>query len=184
MATRFLVEALLQRDGTDDVPEADAAIERLASAGRDDLAVVSVVVLRLRALLARARGDDVTFRVSLSRCHAESDGPRLRGARRDGSVQIAFDFAFGSHTGLIRVLTGLAQGAALAQQIPALVELNFEAAQSAVLLGLVDLAVLQLGAQFLLLGHKFVDLGENVGIFVRVRSHAPSLPDYRGERGN
>lgn len=69
VATRFLVEALLQRDGTDDVPEADAAIERLASAGRDDLAVVDVVVLRLRALLARARGDDVTFRASLSRCH-------------------------------------------------------------------------------------------------------------------
>ena len=52
------------------------------------------------------------------------------------------------------------------------------------LLGLVDLAVLQLGAQVLLFGHQFVDLGENVGIFVRVRSHALSLPDYRGERGN
>ena len=68
VATRFLVEALLQRGGRDDVSEADAAIERLASAGRDDLAVVDVVLHRLRALLARAQGDDATFRVSLSRC--------------------------------------------------------------------------------------------------------------------
>ncbi|MCV7419164.1 AAA family ATPase [Mycobacterium yunnanensis] len=68
VATRFLVEALLQRHGRGDVQEADAAIERLASAGRDDLAIVEVVLLGLRARVARARGDDVTYRVSLRRC--------------------------------------------------------------------------------------------------------------------
>lgn len=68
VATRFLVETLLQRGGMGDVQEADAAIERLASAGRDDLAVVELVLLRLRALVARARGDDVTYRESLARC--------------------------------------------------------------------------------------------------------------------
>jgi len=68
MATRFLVEALLQRAGPGDVREADAAIDRLASAGRDDLAVVELVLLRLRALVARARDDDVTCRESLTRC--------------------------------------------------------------------------------------------------------------------
>ena len=75
-----------------DVQEADAAIDRLASAGRDDLAVVELVVLRLRALAARARGDDVTCRQSLGRCRERrrpwasratsrtlsSDSPRLR----------------------------------------------------------------------------------------------------------
>jgi adenylate cyclase len=69
MATRFFVEALLQRGGMGDVREAEVAIERLASAGRDDLAVVELVLLRLRALVARARDDDVTCRESLTRCH-------------------------------------------------------------------------------------------------------------------
>lgn len=68
IATRFLVEALLQRGGTGDVREAEAAIERLASAGRDDLAVVELVLLRLGALVARARDDHVTWRELLTRC--------------------------------------------------------------------------------------------------------------------
>ena len=68
IATRFLVEALLQRGEKGDVREADAAIERLVSAGRDDLAVVELVLLRLGALVARARDDHVTWRESLTRC--------------------------------------------------------------------------------------------------------------------
>ncbi|KAA0096740.1 cyclase [Mycolicibacterium sp. P1-18] len=68
IATRILVETLLRRGGRGDVDEADAAIERLASAGRDDLAIVELVLLRLRALAARARGDDVACRHSLGRC--------------------------------------------------------------------------------------------------------------------
>ena len=91
------------------------------------------------------------------------------------SVQVALDFVGRPHLGLPRITTGLAQGPPLAQQIPALVECHLEGAQPLVLLGLVDLAVLQLGAQLLLLGDKLVDLIENVLIL----RHVSSLPDYR-----
>jgi hypothetical protein len=52
------VKTLLDR-GTDfDVAEAEAAVERLAAAPTDDgLAVRDILLLRLRALLARAHGD-------------------------------------------------------------------------------------------------------------------------------
>ena len=45
------------------------------------------------------------------------------------------------------------------------------------LLRLVDLVMLELRPQFLLLGDQLVDLSENVGVFIRVRSHGSSLPD-------
>ena len=51
-------------------------------------------------------------------------------------------------------------------------------------LGLVDLVMLELRPQFLLLGNEFVDVSKNVGVFVRVRSHGSSLPDYRVNRGH
>jgi hypothetical protein len=57
-ATGVLVETLLDRGTDGDVAEAEAAIERLASAPTDDgVAVRDIWLLRLRALLARARGD-------------------------------------------------------------------------------------------------------------------------------
>jgi hypothetical protein len=61
-ATRVLVETLLDR-GTDiDVAEAEAAIERLASAPADEgLALRDIWLLRLRALLARAHGDNARY---------------------------------------------------------------------------------------------------------------------------
>jgi hypothetical protein len=44
------------------VAEAEAAIERLATAATDDgLAVRDILLLRLRALLARAHGDAATY---------------------------------------------------------------------------------------------------------------------------
>jgi class 3 adenylate cyclase len=62
-ATGVLVETLLDRGADGDVAEAGAAIERLASAPTDDgLAIRDVLLLRLRALLARARGDDDAYR--------------------------------------------------------------------------------------------------------------------------
>jgi hypothetical protein len=76
-ATGVLVETLLDRGDDGDVAEADAAIERLAAAPADDgLAVRDIWLLRLRALLARARGDDVVYRglVSRYRAMAESLG--------------------------------------------------------------------------------------------------------------
>ncbi|MGO9511412.1 MAG: hypothetical protein ACLPXZ_30275 [Mycobacterium sp.] len=61
-ATGVLVETLLDRGSDDDVTEAEAAIERLAAAPTDDgLAVRDILLLRLRALLARARGDAATY---------------------------------------------------------------------------------------------------------------------------
>jgi len=62
-ATAFLVETLLERGAGDDVAEAEAAIDRLAAAPTDDRLVVREVwLLRLHALLARARGDDTSYR--------------------------------------------------------------------------------------------------------------------------
>ena len=62
-ATGVLVETLLDRGADADVAEADAAIERLAAAPADDgLAIREVTLLRLRALLARARGDEAAYR--------------------------------------------------------------------------------------------------------------------------
>ena len=46
-----------------DVAEAEAAIERLAAAPADDgLVIRDIWLLRLRALLARAHGDDAAYR--------------------------------------------------------------------------------------------------------------------------
>jgi class 3 adenylate cyclase len=61
-ATGVLVETLLDRGADGDVAEADAAIARLATAESDDgLAVRDILLLRLRALLARAHGDAATY---------------------------------------------------------------------------------------------------------------------------
>jgi hypothetical protein len=62
-ATAFLVETLLERGAGDDVAEAEAAIDRLAAAPADDgLVIREIWLLRLRALLARARGDEDAYR--------------------------------------------------------------------------------------------------------------------------
>jgi hypothetical protein len=61
-ATSVLVETLLDRGAKSDVAEAEAAIARLAAAPTDDgLAVRGIVLLRLRALLARAHDDAATY---------------------------------------------------------------------------------------------------------------------------
>jgi len=57
------VEILLDHGSESDVAEAEAAIERLASAPADEgLVIRDIWLLRLRALLARARGDDTAYR--------------------------------------------------------------------------------------------------------------------------
>ncbi len=61
--TVVLVETLLDRGADGDVAEAEAAINRLAAAPADDgLVIRDVWLLRLRALLARAHGDDTAYR--------------------------------------------------------------------------------------------------------------------------
>ena len=61
-ATGVLVETLLDRGAESDVAEAEAAIERLATAPADEgLPIRDVMLLRLRALLARAHGDAAAY---------------------------------------------------------------------------------------------------------------------------
>jgi class 3 adenylate cyclase len=61
-ATGVLVQTLLDRGADGDVGEAEAAIERLASAPADEgLAIRDILLLRLRALLARAHGDAAAY---------------------------------------------------------------------------------------------------------------------------
>ena len=60
--TGVLVETLVDRGTESDVAEAEAAIERLAAAPADEgLVIRDIWRLRLRALLARAHGDDAGY---------------------------------------------------------------------------------------------------------------------------
>ncbi len=62
-AMGILVETLLDRGAEADVTEAEATIERLAAAPADDaLAIRDIWLLRFRALLAQAHGDDERYR--------------------------------------------------------------------------------------------------------------------------
>jgi adenylate cyclase len=62
LATGVLVETLLDRGADGDVVEAEAAIDRLVAAPADDgLVIREIRLLRLRALLARAHGDDAGY---------------------------------------------------------------------------------------------------------------------------
>ena len=61
-ATGDLVETLLDRGADGDVAEAEAAIARLATTPADGSVILDVWLLRLRALLARAHGDDAGYR--------------------------------------------------------------------------------------------------------------------------
>src|SRR4051812_48475360 len=88
-------------------------------------------------------------------------------------VQVTLDLTGRTHLRLIGILPGLAQSAALPEQVPTLVERNFHRAQALMLLGFVDLVMLHLGAELSLLGDELVDLGENVTVLV----HQPSVPD-------
>jgi hypothetical protein len=75
--TAVLVQTLLERGAEGDLAEAEEVIDRLANLWVDDgSAMRNITLLRLRALLARARSDDVAYRdlVSRYRAMAESLG--------------------------------------------------------------------------------------------------------------
>jgi class 3 adenylate cyclase len=61
-ATEFLVVALLGRGADADIVEAQAAIDRFACSPTGRLAIGEILLFRLRALLARACGDDSGYR--------------------------------------------------------------------------------------------------------------------------
>jgi hypothetical protein len=62
-ATGILVETLLDRGADGDVSEAEAAIERLAAVRAEEgMAIREIWLLRLRTLVARARGDAEVYK--------------------------------------------------------------------------------------------------------------------------
>jgi len=64
----LLVETLLDRDAGGDLAEAQAAIDRLANLPTTEgWVALEITLLRLRALLTRASGDDVAYRDLVSR---------------------------------------------------------------------------------------------------------------------
>ncbi len=63
LATTVLMEALLHRGGDADLQAAQSAIDRLAAVPTDQGFVLNEIwLLRMRALLARARGDEASYR--------------------------------------------------------------------------------------------------------------------------
>jgi hypothetical protein len=63
LATHALVEILVERQDDGEVAEAEAAVERLTAAPAEDgLVVRDIWLLRLRAVLARARGETAAYR--------------------------------------------------------------------------------------------------------------------------
>ncbi len=73
LATTTLVEALLRRGADGDIAEAQAAIDTLAAVPTDPGYVLhEVPLLRMRALLARVHGDEVTYRQFVERYRARA----------------------------------------------------------------------------------------------------------------
>jgi adenylate cyclase len=79
-ATAVLVEALLRRGRDTDLQEAQTAIDRLAAVPTEPGFVLHEIwVLRLRALLERARGDEVAYRDYLDRYRTMADSLGFEG---------------------------------------------------------------------------------------------------------
>jgi hypothetical protein len=75
-----LVETLLERGADGDLAEAQEAIDRLAGLPDDDgSAIREITLLRLRALLALAHSDEVTYRELVSRYRAMAESLGFEG---------------------------------------------------------------------------------------------------------
>ncbi|HVQ51137.1 MAG TPA: cyclase, partial [Mycobacterium sp.] len=78
--TDLLVETLLERGAEGDLAEAQEAIDRLANLPADDgSAIREITLLRLRALLARAGGDDVAYHDLVNRYRAMAESLGFQG---------------------------------------------------------------------------------------------------------
>jgi adenylate cyclase len=60
-ATPLLVESLIGRAAPGDLAEAEAAVDRLAAIPGDEWVARDIMVLRLRTMLAQARGDEAGY---------------------------------------------------------------------------------------------------------------------------
>jgi class 3 adenylate cyclase len=77
--TGILVETLLERSAEGDLAEAQEAIDWLANLPDDGSAILEITLLWLRALLARARGDDVGYLDLASRYRAMAESLGFEG---------------------------------------------------------------------------------------------------------
>jgi adenylate cyclase len=79
-ATENLAELLLQRGGPADIAAAQEVIDRLAAAPVEPgMVVYAISLLRLRALLARACGDDIEYRRYVDRYREMAAEPGFEG---------------------------------------------------------------------------------------------------------
>ena len=79
-ATTVLVEALLSRGSAADLEEAERAVDRLAAVPTEPGFVLhELPVLRLRALLARAHGDEPGYQQFLQRFRASAQEAEFEG---------------------------------------------------------------------------------------------------------
>ena len=79
-ATGILVQTLLERGTEGDLAEARQAIDWLALVRPDQASAIrDVTLMRLRALLARAHGDDVGYRDLAGRYHAMAESRGFEG---------------------------------------------------------------------------------------------------------
>jgi len=79
-ATGVLVETLLDRGDESDLAAAEAVITRLADAPADDgLVIREIWLLRMRALLAHAHGDDTGYRDYRDRYRAMAESLGFEG---------------------------------------------------------------------------------------------------------
>jgi hypothetical protein len=75
-----LVETLLSRGAAGDIDEARRAIDRLANLpSGDGLTILEITLLRLRALLSMARGDDIAYRDLTDRYRAMAESLGFEG---------------------------------------------------------------------------------------------------------
>jgi class 3 adenylate cyclase len=75
----MLAEALLERGADGDLVEAQEAIDRITQLRAEGGAIRDILLLRLRALLAQARGDDVAFKDFASRYRAMAESLGFEG---------------------------------------------------------------------------------------------------------
>jgi hypothetical protein len=91
------------------------------------------------------------------------------------SASIAFDLVGPAFLRQTRVLSRVTQRATLTQEVPTLVEGDFQRSQTLLLFGFFDFVMLQFRPELLLFGNEPVNFGEDVLIC----GHTPSVPDYR-----
>jgi class 3 adenylate cyclase len=77
--TSILVETLAKRGAESDLAEAQEAIDWLANLPQDGSAIPEITLLRLRVVLARARGDDVSYRDLACRYRAMAESLGFEG---------------------------------------------------------------------------------------------------------